>query len=1267
MAGSLVLLAACAARVSNRAPNSPEQQGQTPIPTAAHSMSLADARDALAGNKFRRAAEAFAGIGADTSRNARERACAYRAESMARAARRDFDAEVGALTQALMLDSAYPGNPLLLQRVEALLIRGGRCASWIRHGERMLEALEGVPALRLSWLDLAACDQELRNRIDASLALHAEMRRVVDWRVIGPFDNSAGGAVDRVFPPEVEFDPEARYIDAKGRPIYWHGAPPVSYGIVNLDVLLADPSHAATYALTHVRIDEETEALVHLSGSGAFRLWINDRLVLDEPLVRQSKEELYRVPVRLHQGWNRVLVKACVESEPLFFYLSFTDTTGLPLEVVASAEPQPYTSDRGAGETTASELAVLGEEDWLRRWSRSATSAPLADAVLRAKWLRSAGFANQANAALDSLALRFPRSALIIQMQSKLDRDRGPGAARLGPRAMVEMAPELYAARIALIEQLEDENEIEEAQRELSRAIEMFGLKPELRAMRGNLEMKKGEIEQVLRDLMRAVEEDPGSLSHRSYVLQMLEMLDRPQALERFVADCVDARPDNPGLLRKSAASAYQRRDYRQAANDLRAALRVGARADVIHAELATVLNEAQLLDQACEVLREGIRHAPMSSGLHLTLGSLLLRLDRPAEAKPLIRRHVELTPTSFVQREVLRALENQPSLRTVFRREEAGDLMRQELDWCDPNAAAVRLLESIEVILYPDGAREQRHHLLTKIRSEAGAELHRTESVPQSVGPDVSVEIARTLKPNGHEVEAEIRSGEVAYGDLEPEDVIELRYSIRSGPLRGLPGHFWSSYIFDTGIPTALTRFSIVSKSDQPLHTRLHNVELDPEVSEIDGWRLQSWEMRRVEGASTPAAAPPALERVPWLDLSTLASWEQIVEWYAGIAKGRTRATPALRARALDLTADAETDSAKVHAVARFVRGSIQYEGGSFIDSGLVPFAAETVLRRGFGDCKDQSALIVALLRAVGIDAHMALVNGRDESTVDYLPSPRFTHAIVRAVTGEGRGLWIDPTAGGLAFPNVPIELEGTRALVIEPGSAEFVAIPLDAAEMNGSSSSIDVVLDGAGSGKVSGRCHFVGEDGAGLALAREMAAEVTREFLEIMVAEAFPDAAVSEVALSDDTPAEEPLEMRYRLTAPGIATAASNLLVLRIPWTIPPLPREFVVQERRAEPLVLDSWKGHYEEEIRMVLPGEFAPYAPLESVVLDCDQGSYRLEFEQLADDLIRVKRVLQIDAIRIEPHEYEAFRSFLRAAGRAEETQIVLRQQVQPAES
>ena len=114
--------------------------------------------------------------------------------------------------------------------------------------------------------------------------------------------------------------------------------------------------------------------------------------------------------------------------------------------------------------------------------------------------------------------------------------------------------------------------------------------------------------------------------------------------------------------------------------------------------------------------------------------------------------------------------------------------------------------------------------------------------------------------------------------------------------------------------------------------------------------------------------------------------------------ASSRRRAATA----ALPQSASLETIAKIVERLHREVR----YTGVEFGAARLIPeYPAET-LRRHFGDCKDKSTLLVAALRASGIDAYLALLSAGDEQDVSAdLPGlGMFNHAIVYVPGGHRR-----------------------------------------------------------------------------------------------------------------------------------------------------------------------------------------------------------------------------------------------------------------------
>jgi hypothetical protein len=116
------------------------------------------------------------------------------------------------------------------------------------------------------------------------------------------------------------------------------------------------------------------------------------------------------------------------------------------------------------------------------------------------------------------------------------------------------------------------------------------------------------------------------------------------------------------------------------------------------------------------------------------------------------------------------------------------------------------------------------------------------------------------------------------------------------------------------------------------------------------------------------------------------------------------------VRERVAALTASLPTSAAKAEALLRFVQDEVRYLGIELGQSSHRPSAPDEVLRRRYGDCKDKSLLLVAMLRCLGIKAHVALVQSDYRARVhDFQPSPyAFNHAIVYVPEAP-------PTANGL------------------------------------------------------------------------------------------------------------------------------------------------------------------------------------------------------------------------------------------------------------
>lgn len=165
----------------------------------------------------------------------------------------------------------------------------------------------------------------------------------------------------------------------------------------------------------------------------------------------------------------------------------------------------------------------------------------------------------------------------------------------------------------------------------------------------------------------------------------------------------------------------------------------------------------------------------------------------------------------------------------------------------------------------------------------------------------------------------------------------------------------------------------------------------------------------------------PPDKPSWASVEFSTGASWEAVAANYRELSEPRIRkedARPLLAGLKAPLSRSNGHMSASRDHIARIVERlhrEVRYTGVEFGEARLIPeFPAET-LRRKFGDCKDKSTLLVAALRASGIEAYLALLSAGDgQDVMPDLPGlGMFDHAIVYipATSPDDQDLWIDAT----------------------------------------------------------------------------------------------------------------------------------------------------------------------------------------------------------------------------------------------------------------
>lgn len=373
-------------------------------------------------------------------------------------------------------------------------------------------------------------------------------------------------------------------------------------------------------------------------------------------------------------------------------------------------------------------------------------------------------------------------------------------------------------------------------------------------------------------------------------------------------------------------------------------------------------------------------------------------------------------------------------------------------------------------VIITADGRREVHRRLVFEVLTRDGADQFGTIAAEWADWYQERPALdARVITPTGEVVL--FRQADVAEGRDDGKGLILSDTHTLRGPLPGLvPGAVVERTIVTrehapflaTGAVTAIplsggfsgvqVRRRITYPAGVPFTWRVEGIDLKPVEGREGDLRVLSiaYDTPPAAVSGAPVAADPlGLDepglpgevRAPTLVFSTARSWQAVATDYAGLVEG------ALSGQDLAATAAAARGDAtdRREVIARLLAHvqRYRYVGVELGRNAIVPVAPSELAARGYGDCKDKATLLVGLLRASGIPAHVALLRtGPDVEVYDLPGIDHFDHAIVYLPGKDEQ--WIDPTSDFAGVGDLPWADQGRLALVAAPDTRGLRRIPV-------------------------------------------------------------------------------------------------------------------------------------------------------------------------------------------------------------------------------
>jgi len=348
------------------------------------------------------------------------------------------------------------------------------------------------------------------------------------------------------------------------------------------------------------------------------------------------------------------------------------------------------------------------------------------------------------------------------------------------------------------------------------------------------------------------------------------------------------------------------------------------------------------------------------------------------------------------------------------------------------------------------------------------------------------------------------------------------------------------------------------------------------PEVQPTGGGGQWQWVVTDVKAIKPESGMPPWEGVAGFMVVSLFGNaggrtngfedWKAMGKWESGLANGRREASPEIKKKTAEITANAPTTLGKMRALAQFMQKDIRYVAIQLGIGGWQPHPAPEIFLHKYGDCKDKATLLSTMLGEIGVQSYYVAINTQRGTITPATPATRWFDHVILAIhlpdelndpslhmiisnAKLGRLLIFDPTDEFTPFGHLRGDLQENYALLVTPDGGELLKLPQLPAAMNGVVRTAKLKL--ASSGALTGEISETRFGDAGL-WQRMMLKTVTKESdkikpIESLVSSSLSTFQITKASVLNLNQTDLPFGYQYSLVAENYAKPAGNLLLVR------------------------------------------------------------------------------------------------------------------------
>jgi hypothetical protein len=404
------------------------------------------------------------------------------------------------------------------------------------------------------------------------------------------------------------------------------------------------------------------------------------------------------------------------------------------------------------------------------------------------------------------------------------------------------------------------------------------------------------------------------------------------------------------------------------------------------------------------------------------------------------------------------------------------------------PQAGALVLLRDREIYVDEDGDVTTQGHLVLKVLQVRAKDEYGDHSVRfNDTSHEAVIEKAYTRMANGTWIEPEkdaftltsapevqwasaysqVKQRNVNFPGLEIGAAIELEWTTK--PKKDKEKEegeeaYGGEWIFGMTEPILSQTMVLRLAPGKKVSYRLVNSDVQPKVAIDKGETVYTWQFKDMPQIMDEPDRVSTADIAPRLLWTSFQSWEELGDYIGARFWSRVdTATQADAALAELVPAPPSGRDDYLRDLCIAVQRKIRNVDLRLGQAGYEPNTADEVWAHRYGETRDKTVLLAALLNRIGLNSLPVLVLNRNVEFAD-LPVLEQFHRIILAIPQESDTLYVDPMAEDSRFGTIPFARTYGHGCLLVPGHTTLMKVPCGDLESRSSITYLDAELHADG-----------------------------------------------------------------------------------------------------------------------------------------------------------------------------------------------------------